>query len=734
MKKLILYIILILMLSDTWKAKALNKIDSLLTICEKASVDSIKIKIYVNIGDILIDNSPDSALLFYSKALNLLNIYFISIKDNNILKPSMLLLKASILRNIGDVDNNKGNFVPAINFYKQSLYVFEQLKDKKNIAECLKNIGLLYDELSNFSSALDQYLKALKIFEEIGDKKGISVCYTDIGNINAYQNNYSNALTYYIKSLKIKEEIGDKKGIANCNGNIGAIYTGLRKYDLAIEYYVKSINSRIELGDKKGLAICYDNLGELYFFKGNYQKSIKFSEMSLSIYEEINDKEGISLCNINIAGAYNSLREFNVAIIYSKKSLDFSKEIGSLICERYAEEQLSKSYEGLCNYMQALYHYQQFKILNDSIFNNEKQKQLTKMEAIYQGEKKQKEIEILEKDKKLKKIEFRRVQFQKYGFIAGFILMMLLAIIVLRNYSQKQKENLLLNQQKAEIEEKNEELNQQNEEIATQRDENEAQRDKLIQQQKDINDSLEYASLIQHTLLSSEDILKTNFPDYFILYKPRDIISGDFYWFKQIKNFLFVVVADCTGHGVPGAFMSVLGISLLNDIVGKRALDPPAEILFELRKRIKKSLRQDNPETVNQDGMDIAFCCIDMEILEMQYAGAYNPLYLIRHNELIEYKANHMPVGVHPHDKENFTNHTLQLQKNDTFYIFSDGFTSQFGGPEGKKFNSKPFKKLILGMNPQSMPAQKLSFDKTLAEWQKNHEQIDDISIIGVRV
>jgi serine phosphatase RsbU (regulator of sigma subunit) len=194
------------------------------------------------------------------------------------------------------------------------------------------------------------------------------------------------------------------------------------------------------------------------------------------------------------------------------------------------------------------------------------------------------------------------------------------------------------------------------------------------------------------------------------------------------------VVADCTGHSVPGAFMSVLGISLLNDIVGRRGLDPPAEILNELRKRIKKSLHQDNPETVNQDGMDIAFCCIDMETLEMQFSGAYNPLYLVRNGELLEYKANHMPVGVHPHDSENFTNHILHLQKGDAFYIFSDGYTSQFGGPEGKKFNTKPFKDLILGFQSQPMLTQKILFEKALADWQGKSQQVDDISVVGVRV
>jgi serine phosphatase RsbU (regulator of sigma subunit) len=734
MKRIVGGLILSILFLNCFHVRADSRIDSLLTLLKKPIHDTARIQLYISIGEVLAENSPDSALFYYTKAFNLSCLFGFSKSEHSQFKSTVLSLKAIALQGIGDVHDYKGNFNQAIRFYNQSLKIWEELNDKMNIATCHKDLGLFYDELGNFNKALEYYLKALKIFEGIGYKRGIAACYNDIGNINAYQNNNTVALNYFLKSLKIKEEIGDKRGIALSNGNIGAIYTALHNYNLAINYYLKSIDARKELGDKKGMAICYDNMGVVQFNIGNYQKSINYYNLALALYQQINDKEGISIANGNLAASYNDLKEYNTAITYGKKSLDVAKEIGALPWERDVSKYLSESYKGLNNFKQALFYYQQFKDLNDSIFNIEKQNQLTKMEAMYQGEKKQKEIEILEKDKKLKIAEIRRVQLQKIGLFAGLLLMLMLAAVIFRSYQQKHRDNLLLSQQKKEIENINEELNQQNDEIAAQRDEIESQRDKLFLQKKDITDSIEYARFIQQALLTSHEILDNCQIQNFILFKPRDIISGDFYWFKQIKNYLYFTAADCTGHGVPGAFMSVLGISLLNEIVSKRDLNPPALVLNELRKRLKKSLQQDNPDTASHDGMDISLCLLDLETKQLQFSGAYNPLYLIRNNVLTEYSTDQMPVGVHPKDKIDFIGKEIQLQSNDQLYIFSDGYISQFGGEKGKKFNAKQFKEMLVEVSQLPMVIQQQMLEKRLVEWQGDIQQIDDILVIGVRI
>jgi len=308
--------------------------------------------------------------------------------------------------------------------------------------------------------------------------------------------------------------------------------------------------------------------------------------------------------------------------------------------------------------------------------------------------------------------------------------------VVLRKEAEDKliQSNDELRQQKNLIEEQNEELKQLNEEISTQNEEINFQKDELQKQKQNITDSIRYASKIQLAILPSEDIVKQHFPEYFVLFRPCDIVSGDFYWFKQIKNFLFVCAADCTGHGVPGAFMSVLGVSLLSEIVGKRDVNPPNMILNELRKRIKKSLHQTGERGEQQDGMDIAFCMIDLETKQVQFSGAYNPLYLFRNNELIEYKADRMPIGVHPKDNIEFTNHEIQLQNDDTIYLFSDGYVSQFGGEKDEKFKTKRFSELISLIANKPMNEQHDILNHTIDSWRGNRHQTDDICVIGIKL
>ncbi len=266
-------------------------------------------------------------------------------------------------------------------------------------------------------------------------------------------------------------------------------------------------------------------------------------------------------------------------------------------------------------------------------------------------------------------------------------------------------------------------INEQKEEIT-------AQRDLLARQKDDITDSIVYASLIQQALLSRPEVLLRNFPQHFILFKPRNIVSGDFYWFKQIDNSIYIAVADCTGHGVPGAFMGTLGISLLNDALNNCDIKSPEMVLEELRIRIKTSLHQER----TQDGMDIALCLIDMETKKAKFSGANNPLYLIRNAELIEYKGDRMPIGIYPKDDQNFTCHEIQLKSDDSIYIFSDGYVSQFGGDKSFKYSAKRFQEALLNIQDLHMESQKQVLEQNLSEWQGNQNQVDDILVIGIKI
>jgi serine phosphatase RsbU (regulator of sigma subunit) len=289
-----------------------------------------------------------------------------------------------------------------------------------------------------------------------------------------------------------------------------------------------------------------------------------------------------------------------------------------------------------------------------------------------------------------------------------------------------------------EIAQKNNLLSQQNEEIEAQRDELEIQRDVVLAQKNEIVDSITYAQRIQASMLPPETYFTELLNENFIFYNPRDIVSGDFYWIKQVNMSIILVAADCTGHGVPGALLSMLGMSYLDEIVERREITQANQVLNELRNQIKHSLRQHGQSDESRDGIDLALCVFDLKNRVMQYSGANNPLYIIKNvngeQELKEIKADQMPVGYYQGKDKSFTNHSIQLEMGDTFYIFSDGFVDQKGGKDNKKYLSKNFKKLLLDIHEQAMPLQKEILDKTLTDWMGDNSQMDDVLVIGVRV
>ncbi|MFH2094840.1 MAG: SpoIIE family protein phosphatase, partial [Bacteroidota bacterium] len=304
----------------------------------------------------------------------------------------------------------------------------------------------------------------------------------------------------------------------------------------------------------------------------------------------------------------------------------------------------------------------------------------------------------------------------------------------------KQKEEILMKnetlmQQKEEIEAQRDFVMMQGDKIARQRHKIQQQRDFVTKQKEEVEASIQYAKKIQHALLPPEEYLHNSLPEHFILFRPRDIVSGDFYWATEKEGKLVIVASDCTGHGVPGAFMSMLGVAFLNEIVNKMENIHAGIILDNLRDIVIHSLHQTGKFGESQDGMDIALCVLDLSSRRLEYAGAYNPLYMIRDGELIEFKADKMPIGYyHAAGDKLFTTNEIELQEKDRLYIFSDGFADQFGGPNGKKYKYSRFKELLLEIHEKPMIEQRQILDKTFIDWKNKHDQIDDVVVVGVRV
>jgi serine phosphatase RsbU (regulator of sigma subunit) len=325
----------------------------------------------------------------------------------------------------------------------------------------------------------------------------------------------------------------------------------------------------------------------------------------------------------------------------------------------------------------------------------------------YETEKKELQIASLSKDKELNDTKLKEQRTLIYSVSAGLVLLLSLCFFIFRGYREKKKANAELEEKNGMIEEKN----------------------------KDITDSINYAKRIQRAILTSESYLKKHLPEHFVLNKPKDIVSGDFYWsYETPDKKMIVVVADCTGHGVPGAFMSLIGASKLNEIVIERKITNPDRILNQLREEVINAMNPEDADEISMDGMDVSICCFEPEQMKMQYAGANNPVYLVRAEDLIVLKPDKFPVGKYSGDIMPFTNNSISVSKGDVVYLFSDGYADQFGGVDGKKFKYKHLQNLLKSLYSVSMEEQKKILDLTIEQWKGKMEQVDDILIIGIRL
>jgi len=643
--------------------------------------------------------------------------------------------------NLSRICRDKGDYTKAIEFINKAIEIFKENGQKKRLVLCYNILGTIYYYSGNNIIALEANIQSLKICEELKDTTNIVYAYCNIADIHIVQQNFSEALAIYEKTCKILTKIDDKINLASSYYSIGEIYLKQKKYKQSFEYQTKALKLRIAINDSSGIASSYTGLGEIFYEQNQIDSALKYFRQSLFIFTQSKTKGFIASNNVEIALCYLKLQKYNLAIAFAEKGYVTAKEIGGLETIKNASDILSQAYSKTENYKKAYYYSAIFKSASDSLFNKENTKRLTSMEMQFEYDKKQKvqAIEQLKKDNEQKE-KFQRQKTFSIIFTIAFVLMLILAIVIFRSYQRKQKDYLIISQQKEEIItqrddilDKNEMLLQKNEEITAQSEEITVQRDSLHHQKQEIISSIMYAQKIQRAVLPSAALFAENLPEHFVLFKPRDIVSGDFYWLKQIKNFIILATADCTGHGVPGAFMSMLGISLLNEIVNKSRMDSSGEILNNLRKKIKTVLHQDGKDLEQKDGMDIALCIYDLSNYTMQYSGAYNSLYLVRENKLIEYKADKQPCAVFLKENDFTTNH-INLQKNDIVYTFTDGYFDQIGGSESRKYMSKNFRSFLLEISHHPMNEQQILLDNNIESWKNNHDQIDDITIVGVKI
>jgi len=673
-------------------------------------------------------------------ALNILSGKFIDLnKDDSSL---MYALKAEELgkslgykkgialsyRNEGSIYEDRGDYPKALELYLNAYSLDEETGYKNGLSSDLGYTGNIYYEQGNYPKALEYYLKALKIDQELGDKDGIAVDMGNIGAIYRTQGNYLEALDYDIKALAIYQKLKDKEGSARILGNIGNIYTEQGNYNKALEYDSKAIAIYQETGNKTGIAINLGNIGNIYFGLHDYLKALEYNLKALSLDRELGNKHGIASNLCNIGDNYIKQKKYTQARTYLDSALNLAKTLGENEVMRTVYGSRTALDSALHDYKTGWEDYGHYIAYRDSLINEAKTKKLVQASMNSEFEKKQAELKA-EQDKKdaLAEQERKKQILIRDTFMAGFALMLALAFFIFRGYRQKQKANEIISRQKEEVENQKALVEDQK---------------KLVEEKnKDIIDSINYAQRIQKALLKEEERVSMHLPDHFILFRPKDIVSGDFYWSLEKEQYFYMAAVDCTGHGVPGGFMSMLGIAFLNEITAGAAALTPAEILNQLRDKILKELGQTGAEEESQDGMDISLMRIDLKTNEIQWSGANNPLWVVKtsangnpeKSPLTEIPPDKQPIGYYPLMKP-FTNHIMKNERDSIIYLFSDGYADQFGGPNGKKFKYKRLQELLVAIRTMTLKEQKKILEQKFREWQGNMDQIDDVLIMGIRV
>jgi len=685
--------------------------DSLFEAIDQNPHDSIA---FIELSKIIIDNyysKPDLAMDISKKKLHFARV------SRNQLEIGKTLLHIGIIHDLNaSYDSALSNYVGALQLAEEN--DFNKLKANvyRNLSICLSTIG-------NMEESVSYSLKALEVFEILKDSAGVAAMYNGLGNRYMELNQYDKSLEYYEKAVHLNQKLGRTSNLYGNYGNIGLLYLNLEQSENALKYLQKSLALIDTVNNLYDYSINLQYHVEAYQQIKDYKRALIYQERAYEIAIELDDEYGIFNCMEGFGQTYELLGEYDTALEYFKRSEELAERVGSKVFLTYLYNEISRTYAHLNNYQKAYEYNRKYSALNDTILTTEKINAIQRIKE-FDVEKKQKEITVLTQDAEIQRLKAKRQQAVRNSFIIGFILMVILVLVILINFLQKRKANRKIVEQNVKILEANEELKVLN--------------DAINKQNHEIIDSISYAERIQAAMLPPETYITELLNENFIFYKPRDIVSGDFYWIKHVNQYIILLAADCTGHGVPGALMSMLGISYLNEIVQRREITQANQILNALRKQIKLSLRQHGQPDEAKDGIDLALCVLDLKNMKMQYSGANNPLYLISDvddvPELKEIKADRMPIGYYQGKDKTFSNHDIQLEIGDTFYIFSDGFIDQKGGKDNKKFMSKKFKNLLLEIHDQPMFDQKDILDKTLIDWMGTNSQIDDVLVIGVRV
>jgi tetratricopeptide (TPR) repeat protein len=624
MKKILL-ILMLITINLSISVGQTSEIDSIRVVLFKCKNDTNCVKSNIAISNRFWKVGVfDSALFYANRATMLAKKIKYQVGESN------------SINTVGVIYMLQGEYQIALDYFLKSLKIKENINDISGVAKSCNNIGLIYSNLGKYPEALTYHFKSLKIKEQLKDEPTIASSLINIGLVYENQNQYKEALEYYNKAIILQLKLNDKFGLAQTYNNIGVVYSNQMKLEEALEYSKKALEIRTELNDLRGMAATFSNIGNIYqnmAVQIDIKDSIKFKEplfndalncffKSIKLKEQINDKSEVSAVYINIGLIYMYLNNYKLAKQYFNQALVLANEVGEKNIIKYAFESLSKVDSAYFNYKGAYENYKKFIVYKDSLENEEDTKRIIQQQMQYDFDKKTTADSIKTAEhKKVLNARIEKEKTQKYALYGGLTIVVLFLVFVYNRLQVTRKQKGIIEEQKEVVEKAHHELEEKNHEILQ---------------------SITYAKRLQQSILPPPRLVKEYMKDSFVLYMPKDIVAGDFYWIESHNNKIYFAAADCTGHGVPGAMVSMVCHNALNRALLEFGLLKPAQILDKASELVDETFSKSEDNV--QDGMDISLFCLDTQTRELEWTGANNPLWMIQNGEFKEIKADKQPV------------------------------------------------------------------------------------------
>jgi tetratricopeptide (TPR) repeat protein len=729
-----------------FNVKADKYVDSLKQVLITCSSDTSKVITYVNLGyHYDTAGQADSAGYFYKLALALsekipdkkfkgMSLYYRGLMLQNTGNYSNAIrdfygsagiyIGIKRVKRLGDVYNSigvtyyySGQYDSAIASYARAVPYFEKTRDSLGAARCYNNIGIMYDVKGDRVRSVKNYLKAIEIYESNNREDLNTGPYQNIALVYTANKQYPEALKNLEIAKRIAVKYKDDKTLCRILNAIGACLDETGKSDEATGVFNEALSLAEKTNSESLKAITLTNLGTNLLYLKKYKEGEKMLAQCVEIKKRLGNSVSLGISEITLAQAYIKTEKYNEAIASFSEGLKKVREADYKEYQKMALEGLAASYASIKNYKDAYYNLDEFVKINDTLLNESNKKIVTELQTKYETDKKESEIKLLSKTQQLQEVELKRRKTVISFAIGIGLLVFILLVLVFFSWRSKKKANLI--------------LADKNKEIQFQRDEIRLQKEVVEEKQKEILDSINYAKRLQEAILPPLAFIQKQFPGNFVLYKPKAIVAGDFYFMESVGDIVVIAVADCTGHGVPGALVSVVCSNALSRCVKEFNLAEPGKILDKTRELVLETFEKSSDDV--KDGMDISLAAINVKTKELQWAGANNPLWLLQAGDMKDISATKQPIGK-TEKPEPFKTHHIQLSQGDTFYLFTDGYADQFGGPKGKKFKYKPLSDLLLATASGPLQQQKVKLEESFESWKGNLEQVDDVCIIGLRV